>query len=60
MDLFTKFYNVKRRGYGMELQEDSLGACKERSHETMSVPLMEHIVQGAINLKDQQLTFIEP
>lgn len=34
MDLFTEFYSVKRRGYVIELQEDSLGACKEGLHET--------------------------
>lgn len=60
MGLPTKFDNVKRRGYVMEPQEDSLGACEVGSHETVSVKLMEHVIQGVIKLKDQQLTFIEP
>ena len=42
MDLFTKFYN--RRGYVMELQEESFGACKGGSHETVGGKLPELVI----------------
>lgn len=59
MDLLTKFYNIKRRGYVMELQEDSVGACKGGSHETVLGKLMELDIQAAIKLEDHQPSFIE-
>lgn len=57
--LFTSFYNIKRRGYAMELQEESFGTRKGRSHETVIGKLMELGIQGVIKLEDHQLTFIE-
>lgn len=47
MDLFTMFYNIKKRGYVMEFQKDSLGAYKGGgAHETVIGKLMELGVQG--------------
>lgn len=58
MDLFTMFYNIEKRGYVMELQEDSLWAHKGGGHMKLIGKLTELGIQE-IKLEDKQPTVTE-